>query len=82
MRGSESLSGGYRPAMEIWVNGRVHNLPGAMTLRQFLETLGLPTLESGVAVCVNGELVRKTEWERTALKPDDELEIVQATQGG
>jgi sulfur carrier protein len=68
--------------MDIRVNGRAHALPGAATLRQFLDTLGLPSLERGVAVSVNGELVRKADWERTALEPDDELEIVQATQGG
>jgi len=68
--------------MEILVNGKPQTLPGAMTLRQFLETLRIPTLERGVAVCLNGEVVRRPEWERTALRARDELEIVQATQGG
>lgn len=68
--------------MEILVNGKAQTLPGAMTLRQFLETLRIPTLERGVAVCLNGEVVRRPDWERTALHARDELEIVQATQGG
>lgn len=68
--------------VDILVNGKPQALPAAMTVRQFLETLRLPTLERGVAVCLNGEVVRKTEWERTALKARDELEIVQAAQGG
>jgi sulfur carrier protein len=68
--------------MEIRVNGRPQALSAAMSLRQFLESLHLPTLERGVAVCLNGEVVRRAEWERTALKAQDELEIVQATQGG
>jgi sulfur carrier protein len=68
--------------MDILVNGKPQALASTMTVRQFLETLRLPTLERGVAVCLNGEVVRKVEWERTALKPKDELEIVQATQGG
>lgn len=68
--------------MNILVNGKAQALPGAMTLRQFLETLGLPTLERGLAVSLNGEVVRRAEWERTALHAQDELEIVQATQGG
>jgi len=68
--------------MEIVVNGKPRALPEAMTLRQFLETLPIPTLERGVAVCLNGELVRRPDWERTALQARDELEIVQATQGG
>ena len=68
--------------MNILVNGKPQTLPGALTLRRFLETLGLPTLERGVAVSLNGELVRRADWERTALKAQDEVEIVQATQGG
>ena len=68
--------------MDILVNGKPQVLQGAMTVRQFLETLHLPTLERGIAVCLNGEVVRKSEWEQTALKAQDELEIVQATQGG
>jgi sulfur carrier protein len=68
--------------MEIQVNGKRRTLPGAMTLRQFLETLPLPALEKGMAVCLNGEVVRRPDWERTDLKAQDELEIVQATQGG
>jgi sulfur carrier protein len=68
--------------VNILVNGKPAALPDAMTLRQYLETLGLPTLARGVAVSVNGELVRRGEWARTPLKAEDELEIVQATQGG
>ena len=67
---------------EILVNGKPQTLSQPLTLRQFLETLRLPTLERGVAVSLNGELVRRHDWERTALQPQDELEIVQATQGG
>lgn len=81
--GNTGAGGGAdREAMEILLNGKPRKLPAAMSLRQFLETLHLPTLERGVAVCLNGEVVRRAEWERTALKPQDALEIVQATQGG
>ncbi len=68
--------------MEIKVNGEPRTLEGPATLTQFLQTLNLPTLERGVAVSVNGEVVRKAEWEATTLRPGDELEIVHATQGG
>jgi sulfur carrier protein len=68
--------------MDILVNGKPTAVPGSPTVRQYLESLRLPTLERGVAVSLNGELVRRGEWERTALKAADELEIVQATQGG
>ncbi|MBI4081106.1 MAG: sulfur carrier protein ThiS [Candidatus Lambdaproteobacteria bacterium] len=66
----------------IKVNGEPRELPGPATLAQFLETVALARIGSGLAVCVNGEVVRRAEWGRTTLKADDELEIVQATQGG
>jgi len=68
--------------MEILVNGQPRQVDSAATLRGFLESLGLATLETGIAVSVNGELVRRAEWPKTRLKARDELEIVQATQGG
>jgi sulfur carrier protein len=68
--------------MEITLNGAPRQVESATTLRQLLESLRLPTLERGIAVSVNGELVRRPEWPALALKPRDEVEIVQATQGG
>lgn len=68
--------------MQIVVNGKPHELPQPMPLRQVLEGLALPSLERGVAVAVNGNLVRRGEWTSHIVQPADELEIVQATQGG
>ena len=68
--------------MEIKVNGETRTIETSPTLLEFLQTLNLPSLERGVAVCVNGEVVRKTEWPETPVNPHDELEIVNATQGG
>jgi sulfur carrier protein len=36
----------------------------------------------GVAVALNGELVRRADWATTALNPGDAVEIVRAMQGG
>jgi sulfur carrier protein len=68
--------------MEITVNGEPRDIAAPCSLLQYLQSLRLATLERGVAVCVNGELVRRAEWERLRLQPQDELEIVQAAQGG
>lgn len=68
--------------MEIVVNGTQRQVENAVTLRALLESLKLPSLERGVAVSVNGELVRKPEWASMALKASDEIEVVSATQGG
>jgi len=68
--------------IQIKVNGEPREVAPEITLQVFLESLNLPTMERGVAVCVNGEVVRRTEWPQTTIAPADELEIVQATQGG
>ena len=68
--------------MEVMLNGTPRQVADALNLRDLLESLRLPALERGIAVSVNGELVRKAEWNVLALKPSDEIEIVQATQGG
>lgn len=69
-------------SMEIKVNGEIRKIEASPTLLEFLQSLDLPSLERGVAVCVNGEVVRKAEWPGTRVMPQDELEIVNATQGG
>ena len=68
--------------MQISVNGEPRELADGVSLLGFLESLALPTLERGLAVCVNGEVVRRTEWPQVTIQPGDALEIVHATQGG
>lgn len=68
--------------MEIKVNGEVRTVAASPTLLEFLQSMNLPSLDRGVAVCVNGEVVRMAAWPETVVNPHDELEIVNATQGG
>lgn len=68
--------------MQIKLNGEIRNIAASPNLLEFLQTLNLPSLERGVAVCLNGEVVRKSDWPETRIKAHDELEIVNATQGG
>jgi sulfur carrier protein len=35
-----------------------------------------------VAAALNGEVVRRSAWETTALRDDDRLEVLTAVQGG
>jgi len=68
--------------MEISVNGERKPLPRPITVREFLTALQLPTLDGGIAVLLNGEVVRKGDWEQKVLQAEDKLEIVHATRGG
>ena len=36
----------------------------------------------GIAVAINGSLVRKKDWGSTQVEEGDELEVLTATQGG
>lgn len=77
-----AICGVPEAVMEIKINGVTWNIEASPTLLDILQSLNLPSLERGVAVCVNGEVVRKAEWPETRVHPRDELEIVNATQGG
>ncbi len=68
--------------ISITVNGEPRTVEEASSLTDLLEALRLAEVRSGLAVCVNGEVVRQAEWPRITLHAQDELEIVRATQGG
>lgn len=68
--------------MEITVNGAARSVPDAATLAEVLNGLGLPSPERGMAVSLNGEVVRRAEWAQCRIRAGDQVEVVQATQGG
>ena len=68
--------------IQIKINGDPRNVSQSLSVLGLLESLALPSLERGVAVCVNGEVVRRSDWPTVLLQSGDELEIVHATQGG
>ena len=63
----------------LWVNGE-SVVSDATTLLQLLQQRQLAAL--GVAVAVNGEVVRRVDWPARQLHQGDRLEIVSAAQGG
>lgn len=69
-------------AMEITLNGKSHPLSGGTTVVGLLAALNLNHGEGGIAVCINGEVIRRTDWTQIEVQAADEVEIVQATQGG
>ncbi|HZN13617.1 MAG TPA: sulfur carrier protein ThiS [Acidimicrobiales bacterium] len=66
--------------MKIVVNGEPRVLDDGTTVH----TLAVAVLDrpTGVAVAVNGEVVPRSAWARTALRDDDRVEVVTARQGG
>lgn len=51
-------------------------------LAAVLRARGIVPGTRGVAVAVNGAVVPRREWDRRELADGDEIEIVQAVQGG
>lgn len=64
----------------ILVNGEREVL-SSTTVADLLLEKGIAE-HRGVAVALNGAVVRRTAWHETALKAGDKIEIVHARQGG
>jgi sulfur carrier protein len=68
--------------MIVELNGRPAELGDAPTVADAVRAAGLNGAIRGVAVAVDGEVVRRAEWERTELRERQVVEIVRAVQGG
>jgi sulfur carrier protein len=66
--------------MEIVVNGQPQTASEDSTLLDLLRSLSIDP--SRVAIELNGEIVKKTEWSETRLTPGAQLEIVHFVGGG
>ena len=65
----------------IRINGEPEPLAARTVAELIAERSGLPA-GRGLAVALNGTLVRRADWAATPLKPGDAVEIVRAMQGG
>ena len=68
--------------MIITINGQPRELPPGATIASVVELLGAAPGARGVAVALNGEVVARREWRRTALPEGARIEVVRAIQGG
>ena len=66
--------------MQVIVNGQQHEVPDDATVATIVELV--TQAPSGVAVALNGEIVRRAEWATTAPRDADRLEVLTAVQGG
>ncbi|GII59940.1 thiamine biosynthesis protein ThiS [Sphaerisporangium krabiense] len=66
--------------MNVTINGKPCELPDGATVAQAVKAL--TSAESGVAVAVNDEVVRRGAWPSTALGENDRVEVLTAVQGG
>ncbi|RZQ61765.1 sulfur carrier protein ThiS [Amycolatopsis suaedae] len=66
--------------MRVEINGETHEFTTGTTLLAALETAA--TTRPGVAVAVNGEVVRRADWPDHVLDDGASVEVLAAVQGG
>lgn len=66
--------------MQVWINGSVRELAQGATVLDTLTAIGMPRV--GVAVAVDGAVVRRADWADTRLVDGARVEVLTAVQGG
>lgn len=68
--------------MIVTINGEQREVAGGATLVSVFELLDVAPGARGVAVALNGEVVRRARWPETELQEGARVEVVAAIQGG
>ncbi len=67
--------------MEVKVNNDIIQIANNTTIMSLLHQLRGDKL-NGLAVALNETVVPRSQWEKTQLNQNDNILIIQATQGG
>lgn len=62
------------------VNNTAYKLEEQSSLQDVIQHLNIN--EDGIAVAINQSIITKTDWQITRLSNNDNVLIIQATQGG
>lgn len=69
--------------IDIVVNGDENRVENGSTLADLLESVNIDIENTrGIAVAVNDEIIRRTDWNKRELNAGDSVELVTARQGG
>ena len=66
--------------MILEINGEIRTISPVSNVRELLQSLGVG--EERVAVELNRKIIRRGDWEKTAISDRDRVEIVQFVGGG
>ncbi len=66
--------------MQIRVNGSLEDIQSSLNIREYLLSKGLKP--ESVVIELNGQVVKREQWERIVLKENDELEVLRFVGGG
>jgi thiamine biosynthesis protein ThiS len=67
-------------SLRIYVNGESREVAGTPSLAELIKQLDLPAAR--IAVELNREVVRRSDWGSTMLRDEDRVEIVHFVGGG
>jgi sulfur carrier protein len=68
--------------VRIVLNGEPRELHERATVADAVDASGAPESRAGVAVAVAGEVVPRSGWSERTLAEGDQVEVLQAVQGG
>jgi sulfur carrier protein len=68
------------PLIAVWVNGEPKEVPAGQSIAELLDVLEVA--RDRVAVELNKCLVRRRDWQQTAVTPGSYVEIVEFVGGG
>jgi thiamine biosynthesis protein ThiS len=66
--------------MRIEVNGEKRDVPAGLNLQALLEHLSLPVKR--VAVELNRQVVRRSDWQTRPVNEEDRIEVIHFVGGG
>ena len=66
--------------MRVFVNGDEKDFGSDISLADLIKQLDLPVAR--IAIELNREVVRRSDWDSTMLKDEDRIEIVHFVGGG
>lgn len=64
----------------VKVNQQEHQISENLTLQKFVESLKIQT--NGIAIAINHNVVKKTDWDTKCVIHNDDILIIKSTQGG
>jgi sulfur carrier protein len=67
---------------DVSVNGSPDRVPAGHTVADLLRAATGSPAPRGVAVALNGTVVRRADWPTTGLSDGDRVEVLTAKQGG
>ena len=68
--------------MKILLNGEPRDLRDGASVAEAVDASGAPPSRAGVAVAVDGEVVPRGSWDSRVLGEGQQVEVLQAVQGG